>query len=137
MSAWGTSELASALPQVMQSIESDPAPRPAPGQTDGGKADPQKHGWVDKTSYDYASFNKSSKELLDDRAAAAEAGVLQPTEDDGGHMMGVKQGDWASTGAVYEFPEGDFGDVGPALPALEKMLFGDGEQMTTGVNFKL
>lgn len=105
MSAWGTTD----------SAPEPAAPPPAAGE---GGINPREHGWVEKQAYDYATFNKSSK----DQQADLEA-------------MGVATGGWASNAEIYNWDD-DYGDVGPAMPELEKMLFGGEHRMQAGIKFE-
>jgi ATP-dependent RNA helicase DDX3X len=134
MSGWGMPEVAAALPEVAQPTKAPVEPEQV-GETEM-EAAAQAHGWVTKTSYDYETYNMSSKELQDARKAAlaaeAEAGEGQG-EDNG--VMGVETGGWASNAAIYEFNE-EYGEVGPAVPALEKQLFGGEFVMRTGIKFE-
>ena len=86
--------------------------------------DPQQHGWVAKTDYDYTTYMKSSKELQEAEAAAKESAAA-----------GVEVGGWASNAAIYEWDE-DFGDVGPEHPELEKQLFGSENHVRVGIKFE-
>jgi ATP-dependent RNA helicase DDX3X len=63
MSAWGTGDMAAALPDA--AVE-----QPAEQVTDAPAAetkDPQAYGWVAPTKYDYETFNKTNKELEETR----------------------------------------------------------------------
>ncbi|KAL9103128.1 MAG: hypothetical protein Q9163_001808 [Psora crenata] len=70
-------------------------------------------GWVEPTEYDYESYNATAKEQLERGNAPA----------------------WASNATRYEWKD-EYGDVGPAHPELEKMLFGDENQMRKGPEFE-
>lgn len=80
---------------------------------------PQEHGWVAKTDYDYTTYMKSTKELAEAQASAEQ---------------GVDVGAWASNAAIYEWDD-DFGDVGPRHPELEKQLFGSENHVRIGIKF--
>jgi ATP-dependent RNA helicase DDX3X len=118
MSGWGTQDLAAALPKVQEETQVEAA------------KNPREHGWVEKTSYDYETYNKTGKELKDEAAASA------PVEVDESHVMGVDRGAWASSAAIYEWNE-EYGDVGPAFLALEEQLFRGEDRMRAGVNFEM
>ena len=60
-------------------------------------------GWTEPIKYDYAAFNANAK----------------PSKGD-------PSPHWAANAQKYEWDE-DFGDVGPPVPELEKILFGDEE----------
>ena len=77
--------------------------------------DPAAKGWVAKTPYDYNTFNASIKDI----EAGERAGEVE---------------DWAAGAQKYEWSD-DFGDIGPAVPELEKQLFGDGFSMRSGIEF--
>ena len=66
---------------------------------------PQDHGWVTKTTYDYDKFNTpiNSKEQNENA----------PVDD---------EPLWAGDAKKYEWSE-EYGDIGPAIPELEHMLF--------------
>lgn len=103
----------SAAPTVKAGVEQSTAPQDeAQASAEAGTAkpkNPQEHGWAVKKEYDYSTFMKTSKELAEvDAAAAQESG-------DGG----VEVGGWASNAAVYEWND-EFGDVGPQHAELEK-----------------
>jgi ATP-dependent RNA helicase DDX3X len=83
-----------------------------------------------------ASQPEEAGEIAADEAASTgqtpqAAGWVQPTAFD----YGITEGDWASNAAVYEWEE-EFGDVGPAFPELEAVLFGSETRMTQGVDFQ-
>ena len=88
---------------------------------------PQEHGWVVKTGYDYETYNKSTKELSEAKTTTA--------EDAGSAAAELAPGDWAGNAAVYQWND-DYGDVGPKFPALEEQLFGQGANRSrTGIKF--
>lgn len=120
MAAWGTGDMAAALPDSASQAGDD-----AGAMVE--RKNPQEAGWVKKQSYNYEIYNKSSKELADAQAEAAAAGDAEQAEGEGETdnlaVGGLRDGEWASSGAVYEWDE-EFGDVGPAFPALEEQLFG-------------
>jgi ATP-dependent RNA helicase DDX3X len=66
MAAWGTSDIAAALPDttVEQTAVEQASEAPA-----AEKQDPQAHGWVEPMKYDYETFNKTNKELEESREA--------------------------------------------------------------------
>lgn len=128
MSGWGMPEVAAALPAAAPTPEAAPAPVPVPvpeGEAGAGQAkNPQEHGWVAKTDYDYTTYMKSTKEL-----AEAEA-VAKDTAE-----QGVEVGGWAFNAAIYDWDD-DFGDVGPRHPELEKQLFGSENHVRIGIKFE-
>lgn len=97
MSSFDTKSLAEALPAA------------------NSKQTPQEHGWVDKTAYDYATYNKTNKDIND----AAESGEATPE----GENDFPEPEAWAGNASVYEWDD-EYGDVGPRHPELEQMLFG-------------
>lgn len=129
MSAFGTQDMAAALPT-----------------TNATGPNPQEHGWTKPTPIDYATYNKSSKELMDERianesAAAASAGIdsqagngQAPVDNSTFGQDGVSTGEWAGNAPVYEYQD-EYGDVGPRFAALENELFGGDFRLRTGINF--
>lgn len=93
---------------------------------------PQEHGWVMKSGFDYEKYGKSSKEL-------AHLNATQGGENGDDALAGLdpvgglREGDWANNAAIYTWND-DFGDVGPEFPELEKMLFG-GDHVKKGIAF--
>jgi len=133
MSAWETADVAAALPTT-----TDDATAP------DAKKNPQAHGWVAKTQYDYGTYMKSSKELAAEAAAAAGAEAIADAEappaiedtKDLPAVGGLAPNDWACNGAKYEWNE-EYGDVGPRFELLEHQLFGkENNHVRTGINFK-
>lgn len=61
MAAWGTGDMAAALPDP--AIEQPTVEGPEAPATE--KMDPQAYGWVAPTKYDYETFNKTAKELAE------------------------------------------------------------------------
>ena len=123
MAAWGTEDMAAALPDSASQAGDDAV-------STVERKNPQEAGWVKKQSYNYDVYNKSSKELADAQAEAYAAADGEPqAEADAGAetetlaVGGLREGEWASSGAVYEWDE-EYVDVGPAFPALEEQLFG-------------
>lgn len=132
MSAWGTTDMTEALPEATEVQTSGDNPE-QPTKT------PQEHGWVQKQGYDYAQYNKTNKEIADGLVAGEETGEETTTpaaEEEFGAVGGLRPGEWASNAAVYEFPHGEFGDVGPPMEALEKQLFGSNLHVKSGIDFK-
>ncbi|KAI9841281.1 MAG: hypothetical protein M1837_000817 [Sclerophora amabilis] len=78
---------------------------------------PSEHGWAPKTEYDYKIYNASSREEKE----AIEAGTNAST--------------WASNAEKYEWQD-EFGEVGPAVPTLEKKLFGNDDLVRSGDEFQ-
>ena len=70
-------------------------------------------GWVEPEKYDYNSYNAKPNEPRDPLDPALEL----PT--------------WAANATKYEWKD-EYGDVGPAHPELEKMLFGKELRVTEG-----
>jgi ATP-dependent RNA helicase DDX3X len=68
MSAWGTGDMAAALPDA--AVE-QPAVEQASDAPATEKKDPQAYGWVAPTKYDYETFNKTNKELEESRESQA------------------------------------------------------------------
>lgn len=60
-------------------------------------------GWTETVAYDYDAFSRT----------------------------GGNDGNWLGQGKVYEW-SGDFGDVAPPVPELEKMLFGSDHILREG-----
>lgn len=63
------SKVAAALPELAPASEP-----PVPQQTDSPVKNPQEHGWVAKTNYDYNTYNKTTKELSEESAAVSAGG---------------------------------------------------------------
>ncbi len=126
MSTWVVDDMAAALPET----NTDAAPAAsAPTQKN-----PQEHGWVAPTAYDYATYTKSSKELAEAQASFANQASEGESEDINA-VGGLRQGDWANNAAVYEWSD-EYGDVGPRHPELEKQLFGSVFHVRSGVQFE-
>ncbi|KZF20464.1 DEAD/DEAH box RNA helicase [Xylona heveae TC161] len=104
--AFGTAAINNALKDVVNS------------QSDAGQTDkpPKPSGWVEKSGYNYAAYNASTRE---EREAAQSSGA---TEDGPA---------WAANAVKYEWSD-EYGDVGPAHPELEKQLFQDENIMRIG-----
>ncbi|KAB8287887.1 hypothetical protein EYC80_010245 [Monilinia laxa] len=125
MASWNVDAMANALPIA-------PA-TPVSTANAEQHMTPQEAGWVPTTKYDYATYNMSAKELSDARDAGAAADADDEPETLA--VGGVRAGDWASNGAVYEWDE-EFGDVGPRYPALEEQLFGkQNNHVRQGIQF--
>jgi ATP-dependent RNA helicase DDX3X len=122
MTDWGTTDLATALPDnAAPSIEvTDATP----------KVDPQAHGWVERTAYDYTAYNKSGKELQNAQAD----GEAPKVDAHYGAVGGIAVGDWASNGAVYEWND-EYGEIGPSFKELELQLFGSDNHVKSGLEF--
>jgi len=118
MSTWDTADMASALPPA----NADAAPA-VPG---ADFKNPQEHGWVAKTNYDYETYNKSTKELAEVQTSAAEGS---------GAVGGLGRAEWACNAAVYEWND-EYGDVGPEYPELEEQLFRSENRVRTGIKFE-
>ncbi|RAL68283.1 hypothetical protein DID88_007014 [Monilinia fructigena] len=119
MASWNIDAMANALPNVTAtSVATANAEQ---------HMTPQEAGWVPTTKYDYDTYNMSAKELSDARDAGAEAAADADDEPETLAVGGVRPGDWASNGAIYEWDE-EFGDVGPRYPALEEQFVRQAEQ---------
>ncbi|KAJ8070368.1 hypothetical protein OCU04_000746 [Sclerotinia nivalis] len=136
MSAWDTGDVAAALPDATET----------PDVAVVERKNPQEAGWVVAKKYDYETYNKSTKEQAEAREAAgadgaeAEADPAADADDDAEPetlaVGGLRPGEWASSGAVYEWNE-EYGDVGPRFPDLEDQLFGkNNNHVRQGVNFE-
>jgi ATP-dependent RNA helicase DDX3X len=88
------------------------------------------HWKVQKTAYDYNTYNKSTKELAE---AQASAGAVGDEVIDA--VGGIRPGDWSSNAAIYQWND-EFGDVGPSFPDLEKQLFGSENHVTRGLQYE-
>jgi ATP-dependent RNA helicase DDX3X len=117
---WDIGDTAEALPATEGSVNEDVPEGPKYRYVPAGieKKNPLELGWVAKQSFDYETYNKSSKELYDEGLAPG----------------GLGAGDWASNAAKYEWND-EYGDVGPAFPELEAQLFGGEHRMRTGIEF--
>ena len=71
-------------------------------------------GWVEPVKYDYEAYNADPKEVVE---AALNPAYELPT--------------WAANAVKYEWKD-EYGDVGPAHPELEVMLFGKDLRVTEG-----
>ena len=67
-------------------------------------------GWVEPVKYDYDTYNAKEREVSEQ----------QPDLPS-----------WATNATKYEWSD-EYGDIGPAHPELEKMLFGDEYHVTEG-----
>jgi ATP-dependent RNA helicase DDX3X len=114
MDSWGTGDLAQALPSVESAKDGTASSTvvAAPAST----RNPQDAGWAAPEAYDYATYNRTTKELHDEST------------------VGGATKDWASNSARYEWND-EYGDVGPAIPELERQLFGSEEHVRTGIQF--
>lgn len=74
--------------------------------------------------YDYKLYNAKSREEREEAEteAAKRAETEREAERKDGEDMDEMALGWASNAAVYEWQD-DYGDVGPAIPALEQELF--------------
>ena len=82
---------------------------------------------------DQATGNPSSSEAGPDQAAAPGTGWVAPTAFNY-EAVGQGGGDastWAAAAGQYAW-SGDYGEVGPEDPELEKQLFGDEHRMREG-----
>ena len=131
MTGWGMPEVVVAMPEtspaVLPTSENDEAQARIMDAKEAGAPqakNPQEHGWVPKTDYDYSTYMKSTKELAEAEAAAKESAA-----------PGVEVGCWASNAAIYDWDD-DYGDVGPRHPELEKQLFGSENHVRMGIKFE-
>lgn len=68
MSAWNTDNMALALPETAgDASRGEASGQPAVEPTNPNKA--QEFGWAPKVAYDYESYAKSNKELMEAQAA--------------------------------------------------------------------
>lgn len=74
--------------------------------------------WNPPQKFNYEAYNADSKE----KRQAVEAVQEVPA--------------WAANAVKYEWSE-EYGDVGPEFEELEKVLFGDENQMTVGDAFSM
>jgi hypothetical protein len=104
-------------------------------------------GWSAPTAYNYESSTGVTRE---DRDRAAMAALSQNLQDVNiAHPGAVSHGAeaagrtndiapdiplWAASAAKYEWKE-EYGDVGPEVPELEKILFGDVFRNRQGASF--
>lgn len=147
MTAWETGDVAAALPDATETLDVAAVERKNPqeaGLVAVERKNPQEAGWVAAKKYDYDTYNKSTKEQAEAREAAgqndAEAELAADADADAEPetlaVGGLRPGEWASSGAVYEWDE-EYGDVGPAFPDLEDMLFGkNNNHVRQGLNFE-
>jgi ATP-dependent RNA helicase DDX3X len=66
MSTWGTGDMAAALSDA---TAEQPAVEQTPDTPAAEKKNPQEYGWVATTKYDYATYNKTTKELAEAQAS--------------------------------------------------------------------
>lgn len=135
MSAFDVGGMATALPDATQTHDTTAAVE---------RKNPQEAGWVVAQKYDYDTYNKSTKEQADARAAAgeddAEDDKKSQRSNEGADPVtlavgGLREGDWASNGAIYEWDE-EYGDIGPRFADLEEQLFGNkNNHVRMGVSF--
>ena len=68
MSTWNTDDMALALPETAgDASHNEASAQPAVEPTNPNKA--QEYGWAPKVAYDYESYAKSNKELMEAQAA--------------------------------------------------------------------
>lgn len=133
MSAWETEDVAAALPDATEN----------PDVVVIERKNPQEAGWVVAKKYDYETYNKSTKEQAEAREAAVanevDADAEQAVDEAEAETLavgGLRPGEWASSGAVYEWND-EYGDVGPRFPDLEDQLFGkNNNHVREGLNFE-
>jgi ATP-dependent RNA helicase DDX3X len=127
MAAWGTHDMAVSLPAAPPVIQGAIEDAETANKVTA-------HGWVQKTAYDYDTYNKGTRELaeaVEAQASAAAVGDEEVTDAVGG----IRPGDWSSNAAVYQWSD-EFGEVGPAFPDLEKQLFGSENHVKTGLRYE-
>ncbi|TGO48122.1 hypothetical protein BOTNAR_0491g00020 [Botryotinia narcissicola] len=135
MSTFETGDMVAALPDTTKTLDVVAVER----------KNPQEAGWVIAKKYDYETYNKSTKEQAEARAAVADgtegdadpaADAAEDAEPETLAVGGLRDGEWASSGAVYEWNE-EYGDVGPKFPDLEEQLFGkNNNHVRQGLNFE-
>ncbi len=108
--AFNTAEMSNALADMTGAHENKNNAVVANGE------EARKHGWAEPVKYNYQAYNASSREERE--AVEAE------------HDLS----DWAANAAKYEWSD-EYGDVGPAHPELERLLFHDGTGTHTGILF--
>ena len=111
MAGWGMDDMAAALPSTQEAAA-------IAKSTPEVRKNPQEAGWVAKQSYDYDTYNKSSKELLEAGATGS----------------GSESRAWASNAVRYEWND-EYGDVVPRFEELEKQLFGLEFRPSKGIDF--
>jgi ATP-dependent RNA helicase DDX3X len=127
MSSWETADMAAALPTARPIISDAIEDAETANKVTA-------HGWVQKTAYDYDTYNKGTRELaeaVEAQASTAAVGNEEVTDAVGG----IRPGDWSSNAAVYQWSD-EFGEVGPAFPDLEKQLFGCENHVKTGLRYE-
>jgi ATP-dependent RNA helicase DDX3X len=127
MSSWETADMAAVLPTARPIISDAIEDAETANKVTA-------HGWVQKTAYDYDTYNKGTRELaeaVEAQASAAPVGDEEVTDAVGG----IRPGDWSSNAAVYQWSD-EFGEVGPAFPDLEKQLFGSENHVKTGLRYE-
>ncbi|MCJ1313536.1 hypothetical protein MMC25_007215 [Agyrium rufum] len=90
------------------------------------KAAVRKHGWTQPTPFEYEKY------VQDANRRDAQVGSGEPEGADNGDTPRAPVtpyltddiAEWGSTAARYEWQD-EYGDVGPAFPALEAQLFGN------------
>lgn len=99
------------------------------------KEEIREHGWAEPVGYDYSRYQRNNAPR-----AGTDGAVVDGTI--GGDGDGIAVGDsatdfeppaWESAAARYEWKD-DYGDIGPAFPELEKILFGDEDHVRAGPN---
>lgn len=88
--------------------------------------------WSKPVPYDYAAATGATREERDEAARNARSAELDASGDAG---MTADVPLWASNAKKYEWRD-EFGDVGPAIPELERQLFDDQFGQRVGENFK-
>lgn len=90
----------------------------------------REHGWAEPTGYDYSRYQQQRQGARPGGDKAVE-GDIQVGESASGIPVSPS---WESGAVRYEWSD-EFGEVGPAVPELEKILFGDEDHVRAGPNF--
>ena len=90
-----------------------------------GGSDGTLNKWNEPQKYDYKLYNATTREERDAVVAERETPGLAPTEE---------IPEWAAGAAKYEWKD-EYGNVGPAHPELEKILFHNDSIARQGIMF--
>lgn len=98
------------------------------------------HGWHETQGYDYSRYARQDRHAPNG-ADGADGAVAEGHGSTAGSAVGDGEiptdsppadlPQWASGEARYEWND-EYGDVGPAFPELEKILFGDEDHVRAG-----
>lgn len=94
-------------------------------------------GWVERETYDYATYNAAPNAGANAAPNAASSTAADHGTGDGGDDAKEQTKDvpsWASNAMKYEWSD-EYGDVGPPHPELEKQLFKNELLNRTGLKF--